>query len=486
MPDAMQPTGPLVSVYEQARARASDLLAAEQREVAVPLLRDLLKQRPRDPQTLRMLAIALQGNENLAVKSREPEQLRLIRFASQLDPGNPEVLVDYATISRAAGRIRDAYRLADEALAAAPGHTRAVLFKARLLQGSNRVDEAIELIQTARKTNPDPLLAVGYADLCLHQRRHEQGVAAVLPVFEDLGLPLARRIEAAFLLGHFHDAMGDYDTAFHYYKTGNTMQGPEPASDFEAHVNRWSRERVEAIPRPPVDASRAVMVIGMPRSGTTLTEMILAAHPRISGVGESTALNRLAQRTPVEQLTDPAITEAYAREYLGMLRDNAPEPDADRIVDKMPENYIYLGLAARVLPGLHVIHCRRDARDTCLSIYFQQFGPWIRYAKSLETVADQYLGYLRLMDHWREVLDVTIHDSVYEELTQEPEPRVRAMLDHLGVPFHPACLEPHKTKKSVNTASISQVRRPIYQSSRERWRNYEKHIGPLLERLRGV
>jgi hypothetical protein len=228
------------------------------------------------------------------------------------------------------------------------------------------------------------------------------------------------------------------------------------------------------------------MVIGMPRSGTTLTEMILAAHPRISGVGESTALNRLAQRTPVEQLTDPAITEAYAREYLGMLRDNAPEPDADRIVDKMPENYIYLGLAARVLPGLHVIHCRRDARDTCLSIYFQQFGPWIRYAKSLETVADQYLGYLRLMDHWREVLDVTIHDSVYEELTQEPEPRVRAMLDHLGVPFHPACLEPHKTKKSVNTASISQVRRPIYQSSRERWRNYEKHIGPLLERLRGV
>lgn len=486
MSNALPPSGPMATVFEEAKARASNLINAGQRELAIVLLRDLLRQRPKDVQVLHMLAMSLQGNEGMAVKSKEPENLRLIRFAAQLAPGNPEVLTDYAMICRSAGQTRDAFRIVDQALAIDPAHTRGVMFKARLLQGTNRIDEALELIETARVTNSDPLLAVCLADLCLHRKLHEQGIAAARPVFDNPAVPTNRRIEAAFLLGHLHDALGEYDTAFAYYKTGNTMQGLEPASDFDHHIAKWSRERVDAIPSSDQDGTPAVMVIGMPRSGTTLTEMILAAHPKIAGVGESTLLNRLAHRNPVERLSDKTLIDAYAREYLDMLRNGSPDATAARVVDKMPENFIYLALAARMLPGMHVIHCRRDARDTCLSIYFQQFGPWIKYAKSLESVADQYRGYLRLMDHWRDILDITIHDSVYEELTADPEPHIRAMLAHIGMPFHPACLEHHKSKGSVNTASISQVRRPIYQSSRERWRNYEKHIGPLLERLEGV
>jgi tetratricopeptide (TPR) repeat protein len=486
MANALPPPGPMATVFEEAKSRAASLINAGQRELAIILLRDLLKQRPKDVQALQMLAVSLQGNEDMAVKSKEPENLRLIRFASQLAPGNPEVLTDYALICRSVGQTRDAFRIVDQALAIDPTHTRAVMFKARLLQGSNRIDEALDLIEAARASNRDPLLAVCLADLCLHRKLHGQGIAAARPVFDDPGVPTNRRIEAAFLLGHLHDALGEYDTAFHYYKTGNTMQGPEPASDFDRHIAQWSRDRVDALPPSGADGTPAVMVIGMPRSGTTLTEMILSAHPKIAGVGESTLLNRLAHRNPIERLTDKALIDAYAREYLDMLRSCSPDPGAARVVDKMPENFIYLALAARMLPGMHVIHCRRDARDTCLSIYFQQFGPWIKYAKSLESVADQYRGYLRLMDHWRAILDIAIHDSVYEDLTADPEPRIRAMLDHIRMPFHPACLEHHKSKGSVNTASISQVRRPIYQSSRERWRNYEKHIGPLLERLEGV
>lgn len=484
--DPLLESGPMPTVYQEAKGRASDLIAAGQRELAIILLRDLLKQNPKDVHCLQMLAIALQGNEDMAIKSKEPENLRLIRFAAQLAPGNSEVLTDYAMISHSIGHTRDAYKIIDQALSIDPHHARAAMFKARLMQGTNRIDEALELIKSARAVNPDPMLTVGYADLCLHRRQHEKGIAAIKPLFDDVTVPVHRRIEAAFLLGHLHDALGDYDTAFEYYRTGNTMQGPEPASNFDLHINQWSRELIDSIPSSTADGSPAVMVVGMPRSGTTLTEMILAAHPKISGVGESTMLNRLAHRNPIDKLTDRAIIESYAKEYLTMLRACAPEPDAQRIVDKMPENYIYLPLAVRMLPGMHVIHCRRDARNTCLSIYFQQFGPWIKYARSLETLADQYLGYLKLMDHWREVLNIQIHDSVYEELTDEPETHIRAMLGHIGMSFHPACLEHHKTKKSVNTASISQVRRPIYKSSRERWRNYEKHIGPLLERLAGV
>jgi tetratricopeptide (TPR) repeat protein len=486
MTNALPRSGPMATVFEEAKSRAANLINAGQRELAIVLLRDLLRQQPKDVQVLHMLAISLQGNEDMAVKSREPENLRLIRFAAQLAPGNPEVLTDYAMICRSTGQIRDAFRVIDQALALNPTHTRAVMFKARMLQGANKIDEAVELIRTARAANSDPLLAVCLADLFLHRKMHPQGIAAAKPVFDDPAVPTNRRIEAAFLLGHLHDALGEYDTAFGYFQTGNTMQGPEPASDFDRHIAQWSRERVDAIPPSGEDGTQAVLVIGMPRSGTTLTEMILAAHPKISGVGESSLLNRLAHRNTVDRLTDKALIQGYAREYLEMLRSCSPDPGAARIVDKMPENFIYLALAARMLPGMHVVHCRRDARDTCLSIYFQQFGPWIRYAKSLESVADQYRGYLRLMDHWRDILDITIHDSAYEELTADPEPQIRAMLGHIGMPFHPACLEHHKSRGSVNTASISQVRRPIYQTSRERWRNYEKHIGPLLERLEGV
>lgn len=486
MNDVFQTTAPAGTVFDEAKSRAANLLNSGQRELAVFLLRDLLKQQPRDVQVLRMLALSLQGNEDLAVKSKEPENLRLIRFASQLAPGNTELLTEYAMIARSVGQTREAFKIVDQALAIDPTGTKAVVFKARLLQGANKIDEALDLIETSRRQNPDPQLAVCLADLCLHRKLHAQGIEVARPVFDDPTVPTARRIEAAFLLGHLHDALGEYDTAFEYYKTGNTMQGAEPAGNFDRHIAQWSREMVGSIPSSSEDGTPAVMVIGMPRSGTTLTEMILAAHPNVSGVGESSLLNRLAHRNTIDKLTDKALIDGYAREYLDMLRTCSPDPRAARVVDKMPENFTYLPLAVRMLPGMKIIHCRRDARDTCLSIYFQQFGPWIRYAKSLESVADQYRGYLRLMDHWREILDITIHESVYEDLTGNPEPHIRAMLDHIGIPFHPACLEPHKSKNTVNTASISQVRQPIYQTSRERWRNYEKHIGPLLERLDGV
>ena len=477
---------PTPTAYQQARQRASDLLASNQRELAVVLLRDLIKQQPRDVLVLRMLGVALQGHEELAVQSKEPESIRLLRFACQLSPSDPELLTDYAASLRAAGQIREAFKALDRAIAADPTHARSAMYKARMLQSTNRIGQALELLAERRKSDPDPVLAIGYADLCLHEKRHEDGIRAAKPLFDDVTTPVQRRIEAAFLLGHLHDAVGEYDAAFEYYRTGNTMMGVEPAADIDRHIAEWPRERVESIPPARVDTSRAVLVVGMPRSGTTLTEMILASHPKVAGVGESTLLNRLSRRNPIDRLTDQDLVDEYAREYLGMLDRVGADPKALRVVDKMPENFIHLGLISRILPGMSVVHCRRDARDTCLSIYFQQFGPWIKYARSLESIADQYLGYLRLMDHWREILDLRIHDSEYERLTAEPEPRVRELLDHIGVPFDRACLEPHKTRKTVNTASIAQVRRPIYKSSRRRWKNYEKHIGPLLERLDGV
>jgi tetratricopeptide (TPR) repeat protein len=481
-----QPFAPAQSVYNQAKQRAVDMINAGQRELAVVLLRDLVKQQPRDVQVLHMLGVALQGHDELAAKSKEPESLRLLRFASQLAPANAEVLTDYALACRSHGQLREAFKQAELAMKADPSNPRAPMARARLLQAANKVDEALELLAGQMARHPDPLLSVGYADLCVHRKRFDEGVAVVKPVFDDVTAPTPRRIEAAFLLGHLHDGLGEYDTAFGYFRIGNTMMGVEPASRFDRHIEKWSRERMDGIPAARADGSRAVMVVGMPRSGTTLTEMIIAAHPKAAGVGESSMLNRLAHRNPPERLGEQEVIDAYAAEYLAMLRAAAPDPKVTRVVDKMPENYIYLGLAARILPGLRVVHCVRDPRDTCLSIYFQQFGSWIKYARSLESIGDQYVGYRRLMQHWRDTLDLAIHESVYEDLTGTPEPSIRALVEHVGLPWDPACLEPHKTRSSVHTASMAQVRRPIYKSSSQRWKNYEKHLGPLLERLEGL
>ncbi|MEM9372485.1 MAG: sulfotransferase, partial [Planctomycetota bacterium] len=211
-------------------------------------------------------------------------------------------------------------------------------------------------------------------------------------------------------------------------------------------------------------------------------EMILAAHPSIAGIGENIRLNTLGMRHTTDEM-DQKLVDELGAEYLGMLDELVPDRSMRRVVDKMPGNYLYIGLASRILPGSRIIHCKRDARDTCLSIYFQAFGPWVKYARDIESIAHQYLGYLRVMQHWRETLDVEVHESVYEDLTADPEPHIRAMIDHIGMPFDNACLEPHKTKSNVHTASIAQVRNPIYRSSNQRWKNYEKHIGPMLDLL---
>lgn len=474
------------SVFVQARHRAADLLNAGQRDAAIPLLRDLLKQSPRDVYIIRMLGNALSQNTALSAKGTEPEGWRLLNFAHRLAPNDPEILADIASQGKTLGRVRDAHQSLDKALKLSPHHPRSVMIKASLLQSGNRIDEAVNLVEEAMRHTNDPSLPISFAQLCMHNKEYAKGVDALRPLVDRTDMEKLRRQEMFFILGQLYDKLNEFDEAFKCFETANTMQGRDLSSNFDVHLDQWTKEFLDSVPKADVDGSRSVLIVGMPRSGTTLTEMILAAHPKVSGIGESDLINRLAHRKPSEELVDRRITTSHGEEYLGMLDELVPDETMTRVVDKMPENFIYLGLASKILPGASFIHCKRDARDTCLSIYFQAFGPWVKYARAQDTVAKQYLGYLRTMEHWKNTLDVKIHDSVYEELTANPEPHIRALIDHIGMPFNDACLEPHKTKKNVHTASIAQVRNPIYRSSNQRWKNYEKHIGPMLELLADV
>jgi len=256
----------------------------------------------------------------------------------------------------------------------------------------------------------------------------------------------------------------------------------------EALMAAYSREALPTLARSGCQDERPVFILGMPRSGTSLIEQILASHAQVFGAGELNHAKNLAAelfRGRESKLGAylPSVTahqlDALAKRYLALAGKQAGT--ATRITDKMPANFLWLGLIAQMFPRARVIHCLRDPRDTCLSIYFQFFTQAHPYASDLGDLAFYYRGYERMMAHWRSVLDLPMLEVRYDQLVADQEGQTRAMLDFLGLPWDDACLAFHQSKRATATASWDQVRQPVYTRSLQRWRNYQTHIGPLID-----
>ncbi|MFI4896709.1 MAG: sulfotransferase family protein, partial [Phycisphaerales bacterium JB059] len=285
-----------------------------------------------------------------------------------------------------------------------------------------------------------------------------------------------------FTLGQLLDQAGRYDEAFETYARGNAMTGPGRLNTAESVTSVWTRDRLDAIPPGDDPADLPLLIVGMPRSGTTLVEQMLAAHPGVETVGESHTLPTLARTLGAGDLR-PGPIHAIGRKYLASLQRVA-EAQTRRVLDKMPGNYMHLGLLSRACPGARVIHTLRDPRDICLSCYFQNFGRTHTYARDLVLCAQQYVEHLKIMDHWREVTDLPILDLHYQSLVNDPETGVRRLLEFAGHEIDEACLRYHESDRTVTTASRDQVRQPVYKTSLARWKRYEKHIGPMTQALR--
>jgi hypothetical protein len=230
----------------------------------------------------------------------------------------------------------------------------------------------------------------------------------------------------------------------------------------------------------------------MPRSGTTLVEQILATHSRVAAGGELPTITNLAAeigRTGeaypqgVRTLGGTGLAQ-LARRYLGKLE--TVSPDAPHVTDKMPFNFMHLGLIAALFPDAAIIHCRRGALDTCLSCYFTSFSENLLFASNQEALGYYYLDYRRMMDHWRLILPKPMLDVEYEQLVSNTEETVRALLKYCGLEWEPACLQFHRTARGIRTPSRWQVRQPIYSSSVGRWCRYDRHLQPLRDVLTPV
>jgi hypothetical protein len=270
-----------------------------------------------------------------------------------------------------------------------------------------------------------------------------------------------------------------------------------------------------------IESELPVFIVGLPRSGTTLIEQILASHPQVFGAGEiqlvRDTLAALAVRQPFQADSvarqadhgymvpepDPLVRQAFqpdspnssieglrrldretashvASRHLERLR--VFSPTALRIVDKMPENYVYLGLLAALFPRAKLIHCRRDLRDVAVSCWMTPFRE-VRWANSQEHIASRFRVYRQMMEHWRKVLPVPLLDVDYEETVADLEGVARRLVGWCGLEWDPRCLEFHRAKRPVSTASAAQVRQPVYRTSVDRWRHYEHALSPLFARL---
>ena len=316
-------------------------------------------------------------------------------------------------------------------------------------------------------------------------RRHEPLFDAVEALLARPDLSRQDRCFLHFAAGKMYDDIGAHEAAFAHYHQGNMAKGVQgepvaPEQRAADTVAAFTRERMAAHAGRGSDSRVPVFVVGMPRSGTSLVEQILASHPQVFGAGELPDIEAIAREVS-KRADAPEVFEGFAGSYL--RRVTALAPESVRIVDKQPLNFRHLGLIALMFPQAAIIHCRRHPVDTCVSCYFQNFRTQQDYSFDLAYLGLFYRYYRRLMEHWRAVLPRPFLDIGYEDLVADPAGQARRMLDHCGLDWDDACARPERSQRPVDTASLWQVRQPVYRTSVARWRRYERHLGPLLDAL---
>ncbi len=450
------------------------------------LFRSLLARNAASPEAFCGLASVL------AAMGREAEALGWFDRALALAPNDAQTLNNYGGALTALERTADAVRAYERAVSQEPRYAAAWHNLGHCLTVEGRLEEARYALQQAVALAPGNGEFHRSLALAAPFRQGDPRLDGMEAALGEPGLSRQDREELHYALGKAYDDLGRPDDSLDQFLAGAALVRARTAYDEAATLEGFSRiagvfsEQMMA--RDAADtAPGPVFIVGMPRSGTTLAEQMLASHPQVHGAGERTDLPRivaeLGARFPGGARDLGAADWArIGQRYLSGVR--APRPDALRIIDKMPGNFRYLGLIALALPGAKVIHVRRDPADTCLSCFTTLFRGAQPYSYDLAELGRYYRAYEGLMEHWRGALPAGIMTEVaYEDLVAGPERELRRLLAFLDLEWDPACLTFHKTSRSVMTASAAQVRRPLYATSVGRWRAHGPRLAPLLGAL---
>lgn len=433
------------------------------------------------------------GHANLARALRSlgrlEEAVVAFRRALALEPDLVLAHTELATALRLQRRTEEAEQSCRHALQLHPDCAPAWVVLAELRADAGRFAEAEQLF--LRATAIDPASAEAWAGLA-RVRRMTPADGAWLTATQRLvahGLPRQGELLLRYAMGKYFDDVGDFEHAFSNYRRANELATdcapPHERGALSRTIDRiirsYDRHWVQR-PRDTVQRSaRPVFIVGMLRSGTTLAEQVLASHPQVHGAGELTFWSEAGAAALSSETSDEALADLGDR-YLQALRQLSA--DELRVVDKLPTNFLFLGLIHAALPGARIIHLRRHPIDTCLSIYFQHFEAANTYSNDLGDLAHYYGEYRRLMAHWRSVLATDVILEVpYEGLVADLPTWARRMLEFIGMPWDARCLDFDRTVRPVVTASKWQVRQKLFASSVGRWRHYERFVTPLMSLL---
>jgi tetratricopeptide (TPR) repeat protein len=381
-----------------------------------------------------------------------------------------------------------------------PENTQVLLAEARLHADLGKTPETVACLQRIQKIDPDHIEAFEMLHKIRTRKPDPTALEQIKRFLGDASLSKSNRITLHFVAGEIHDRSGDFGAAFGQFETANNLQR-EKNGAFDVRSHRRLVKSTKAVFNQELyslfgdrgsASKRPIFILGMPRSGTSLVEQILASHPDVHGAGERKEIAEISaglgarlksDRTYPECVLDltQEMVRVIAKEYLDRVSQNVPS--ASQITDKMPLNFPNIGLIHLLFPKALIIHCSRDPIDTCLSCFTNNFGSRLKFSNSLADLAEYYSTYLGLMKHWNAVLDPPVFHLQYEELVTNPGNEIPRLIRYCGLPWNDQCLSPHLASRPVTTASRWQVRRPIYKSAVSRAANYGAHIALLRERL---
>jgi tetratricopeptide (TPR) repeat protein len=459
------------------------------------LIARALKINPNDPSALNNRGNALQ------MLKRPDKALASFDKAIALKPNHAEAFYNRGNALQELKRLDKALASYDKAIALKPDYAEAFNNRGVVLTQMGRLQEAKTAYLDALRINPNNVAAyVNFADLLSFVSGDPH--LAAMEAFEQRREKLSKteRMLLDFALGKAYADLKDYRRSFAHLLKANASKRAMISYEEKSALALF--DRIEAVFTPElivaksgggVASSMPIFVLGMPRSGTTLVEQIIASHPKVHGAGELPTLNDVIRKyhgldgnaisyPDFLRALDASALQRIGERYVASVRKIAPL--SERVTDKAPGNFHFAGLIHLALPNAKIIHTIRDPMDTCISCFSRHFTNEQNATYDLGELGRYYKRYDRLMAHWRRVLPVgSILDVRYEDVVADLEGQARRIISYCGLPWDDRCLSFHETERPVYTASAVQVRRPIYKSAVGRWRAYEEYLGPLVHAL---
>ncbi len=433
--------------------------------------------------------------------SKHSVAVELFEKALDIAPDSPITLNNYSVALKFLNRHEEALSAVNKSLRFKSNYYEALNNKGSVLGVLGKMEESMEFFEKSVKANPK--FGKAYYNIATgHKFKEGDYYSKIIEQGEKyLGeMNSENQMNLHYGLGKYYEDLKDYKKGFSHYIDANRLK--HDTLDYSVEAAENSMAKMETVFNEGGDWAKRtdvgcqsdlpIFVLGVSRSGTTLTEQILASHPKVFGAGElkllSVAANGLAVNNSGFFPEDEKVLAKFEQEvgrrgqiFIDELRKY--DAKAQHITDKMPQNFRFIGLIHMLMPNAKIIHCRRNPVDTCLSNFRILFGDKMEYTYSLEDMGRYYLAYDRLMKHWEKVLPGRFLTVQYEDVVDDLETQARRIIDYCGLEWDDACLEFHKTKRNVHTASSTQVRQPIYKSSVGRYERYGDMLKPLLDTL---